>query len=453
MASPVLICLMMIFSSVHSYPDKNHSSKYEKLFGWIFSASDSESISESHSRFLMDYFEKEPFYVSRTYDRSYYADLFPGKQWPNDVSDALSASGTALDVRVEGKIVSPSRRIQKTISNQEIDVESVPPKHSIIIRYEQFKEAGVEIDSLRTLFKNQTGLNVSLHAYISGSGGSQALKPHTDPYGVIVLQITGRKTWTICTPSKLTYGNITTAERARLYAVEHANGQSCVSYLKGDLSGLSCNQYTMDVGDALYMPKDVIHFAETNSNGSMHLTIGLDDRKQQCEKDDWDSAFLEDVVQAQVSRRRRDCTSYDDGYDCDTSCDSSCDSSCDWGYSSCDSSCDVCDDSCDEGCDGSASTGWIIGVVVSVIFCCICVGAPLAFFFCCGAAAARNNPPPQPYPDGGYGYPQATTVTSFGQPQMVPAPNAVDGVPPQYQPPQNYPYPQAGPPPNYPGPK
>jgi hypothetical protein len=103
------------------------------------------------------------------------------------------------------------------------------------------------------------------------------LQPHTDPYDVFVIQVSGQKDWTICTPQPDGSDGLSDAYKAQMQEIARHNIQGCTSYTKRDLSKMDCQQSTLHAGDVLYMPKGIVHYASTRDNTtSTHLTLGLD---------------------------------------------------------------------------------------------------------------------------------------------------------------------------------
>jgi hypothetical protein len=147
-------------------------------------------------------------------------------------------------------------------------------------------------------------LPVSVHAYISGVGDT-ALHPHTDPYDTVVLQLAGGKEWTTCIPKVKVLGNaesghesdptpssatnssmmlVSSADQAQLHEIEINHIQGCTAFNFSALDGMQCTTFALDVGDVLYLPKGVVHYArnvnstadKANEKVSAHLTLGLD---------------------------------------------------------------------------------------------------------------------------------------------------------------------------------
>eukprot|EP01062_Namystynia_karyoxenos_P011342 TRINITY_DN14057_c0_g1_i1.p1 TRINITY_DN14057_c0_g1~~TRINITY_DN14057_c0_g1_i1.p1 ORF type:complete len:2338 (+),score=88.49 TRINITY_DN14057_c0_g1_i1:99-7016(+) len=237
--------------------------------------------------------------------------------------------------------------------------------------------------------------NVNL--YVSGPGG-QALRPHLDPYNVLVLQVAGLKQWELCEPPSL-------APRPAV----------CSAYASQEAArrGRECRGELLRPGALLWVPQGTSHWArEPGSGDSVHLTFALPAQRQRPRGvgDEHQSNGVHAHYPWDHRRRRGDaeCSSL-----CNTGCDdgarvccahgaastmrstastfwsgdyTSCDShwvfphyeqSCDCGCTElcteaqggsncnvkrcgCDSGCPIrdafCDGSCSQSCDGMCST-------------------------------------------------------------------------------------------------
>ena len=122
---------------------------------------------------------------------------------------------------------------------------------------------------------------VGVNLYLSAPG-ADVLPPHTDPYDVFILQLWGSKTWTTCVPlmpSDLEEGvKLSDADRAELYEIRKHHPDGCTAHTEEAINteGMECTRHTMGPGNALYMPKGVVHFAHTSPDQTAaHLTIAL----------------------------------------------------------------------------------------------------------------------------------------------------------------------------------
>ncbi|EDQ86327.1 uncharacterized protein MONBRDRAFT_11172 [Monosiga brevicollis MX1] len=145
--------------------------------------------------------------------------------------------------------------------------------NSFVIKTELHQSHGSDLERhLATLFAT----TVAVHGYVTPPG-AQALKPHTDPYDVLVIQTYGEKQWTICTPQPAGAQNRTDAEKAQLQEIVRHSIQGCTQYEAWQLAKMECQAITLKAGDVLYLPKGIIHYATTTeSMGSTHITLSLE---------------------------------------------------------------------------------------------------------------------------------------------------------------------------------
>jgi ribosomal protein L16 Arg81 hydroxylase len=86
---------------------------------------------------------------------------------------------------------------------------------------------------------------------------STGFAPHYDPHDVLVLQIQGAKTW-----------HVSSEARVPPHEMERRKGVAP--------PGLAApSQVRLEAGDVLYLPRGQAHSAETHSEPSVHLTIGI----------------------------------------------------------------------------------------------------------------------------------------------------------------------------------
>ena len=71
---------------------------------------------------------------------------------------------------------------------------------------------------------------------------------------ILVLQLSGAKEWRHCRTKR---------------------SASCTTYEDADLDDLACETVVLEPGDALFLPRGVVHGAVAVDAASVHLTIGL----------------------------------------------------------------------------------------------------------------------------------------------------------------------------------
>ena len=100
------------------------------------------------------------------------------------------------------------------------------------------------------------------------------------PDDVFVLQLSGSKTWTTCTPRPTALAPdlslYSSADRCQLHEMLIKRQAGCTAYSDADLARMDCSTFELAAGDTLYLPKGVVHFARTGAAGSAHLTLSLE---------------------------------------------------------------------------------------------------------------------------------------------------------------------------------
>lgn len=225
----------------------------------------------------------------------------------------------------------------------------------------------IELLDRRRELEQVFGRGETTHLYLS-SPGSAALKNHSDLTDVAVWQLGGSKQWLWCSGDRITASSITgKLDRCETYdATEMAT-----------LLDSHCDSEQLDVGNALLVPRRIVHSARATESCdfSLHITVGIEGSRRRrlqansfqdgcveaglttdcfCEIDDPETVTACDRDGATTGPRCPPGTFSSTGNysataedSCRSSCDASCDRGCDSGGSSCDTS---CDDSCDENC-------------------------------------------------------------------------------------------------------
>ena len=170
-----------------------------------------------------------------------------------------------------------------------------------------------------------------------------------------MLQLSGAKEWRHCRTKR---------------------SASCTTYEDADLDDLACETVVLEPGDALFLPRGVVHGAVAVDAASVHLTIGLGGHRCEARRQ------LQDVVCMTVADHGGTACpagSFNEGsgtYDA-----SSCDGSCDY-LGDCNSACNTC-----TGCESCSDRDEDV---------CAADGAVL--LGCGGAEAGACVPAPTPVP-------------------------------------------------------
>ncbi len=107
----------------------------------------------------------------------------------------------------------------------------------------------------------ELGHPVQINAYITPPE-NQGFAPHYDVHDVFVLQVAGRKTWTIHQPVVTDPLDSQPWDRRRDEVEARAAGQPVIDTV-------------LEPGDALYLPRGTIHAAQALGEASIHITIGV----------------------------------------------------------------------------------------------------------------------------------------------------------------------------------
>lgn len=117
---------------------------------------------------------------------------------------------------------------------------------SFVLKFEYVSERRRPMRWLSEGLFQLTGIPASVHLYCSAAG-AQVLKPHTDPYDVLVWQLRGVKRWRACVPRKEiaaaahdAFGaeGLTDAQRCLLQELARDNIEGCTTYSVDDTHSL-----------------------------------------------------------------------------------------------------------------------------------------------------------------------------------------------------------------------
>ncbi|PSC74527.1 bifunctional lysine-specific demethylase and histidyl-hydroxylase MINA [Micractinium conductrix] len=123
---------------------------------------------------------------------------------------------------------------------------------------------------LLAALERQLGCLVGANTYLTPPG-TQGLAPHWDDVEIFVVQTQGSKRWRLHVPPPAPAGSPAGGRAQLLSACRLANAVSG-DLEKGEL-GAAVQDFTLEVGDVLYMPRGTIHQACAQDQGSAHLTI------------------------------------------------------------------------------------------------------------------------------------------------------------------------------------
>jgi hypothetical protein len=111
---------------------------------------------------------------------------------------------------------------------------------------------GLLCDALQTQLDHPAHANV----YIT-PGNAAGFTPHYDTHEVFVLQLAGKKRWSIYSPV------IDLPHRSQVFTPQAYSGQTPIA------------EFGLEAGDLLYLPRGFLHSTRTSDSYSAHVTIGI----------------------------------------------------------------------------------------------------------------------------------------------------------------------------------
>ncbi len=222
--------------------------------------------------FLRDYYEKRPLLVHRKRP-DYYDSLLTLEKVDRAITSLHLSNPDVF-------IANHERQVPKeeyTFANNVIDVVKL---------YQQFADGGSivinQLDRFITpMAEFMRGLELELSSRFQGNiyltpRTSQGFNTHYDSHDVFVMQIHGTKQWFLYdTPIELPFRN---------QAFEKDKTPA----------GAKSQEFVMQPGDMVYVPRGVMHDARTTDTDSLHITVG-------CLHTSWTEVVLESVARLALS--------------------------------------------------------------------------------------------------------------------------------------------------------
>ena len=211
--------------------------------------------------FLSTYWERQHLLLSRS-EPKYYESLITAADLENIISQS-DARYPAIRLAKGGGYFSPEVYTHNVKHGDESFL-GVPDVKKIAEEYRQgatvalpaihrtWPALGLFCDQLQAEFDHPAHANV----YIT-PGNAAGFTPHYDTHEVFVLQIAGRKRWSIYAPV------IELPHRNQPFTPQAYSGQAAIA------------QIDLNPGDLLYLPRGFLHSTTTSDSFSAHVTIGI----------------------------------------------------------------------------------------------------------------------------------------------------------------------------------
>ena len=219
--------------------------------------------------FEREFYEQRLCIVNRDAS-NYYENILTDK----DLDYVLCANASHLEVNLvkEGQ---PTPRSSYTTRGGRVDPLAVRREFAdgATIIFQQLQLRIPSLARLCVTLGNVFSSRIQTNVYLTPSNGLAGFRPHWDSHDVFVLQVMGSKRWFVhSTETNLPL-----------------RGQDFVS---DDVAKAPvAEEFVLKSGDALYIPRGLIHSARTGDETSLHITLGVTAFT-------WADFFLEGVAAA-----------------------------------------------------------------------------------------------------------------------------------------------------------
>ena len=205
------------------------------------------------SEFESDYYERRLCLVNRA-TPNYYADLLSSQ----DLDWVLGTHGLSHpEINVVHGEDDVERRSYSDGAGR-VDPVAVAKQfdEGATIIYTQLQRRVPALARLCVSLGQTFGSRVQTNIYLTPSG-AQGFKPHWDTHDVFVLQVSGRKLWSIY-DTKVTL------------PLKGQNFDTTVHH-----PGPVTEEFELDAGGVVYIPRGLMHSARSSAEASLHITLGL----------------------------------------------------------------------------------------------------------------------------------------------------------------------------------
>lgn len=216
----------------------------------------------AEAEFFADYWEQQPLHLARA-DPGHYRQILTA----DDLRHVIAFGGLrypAIQLARGGAFVHPEVFCDDVRSG-DIVFTGIPNPDKLQAEFRAgatlslpgFNRAWQPLRQLGAAVEARLGHAVHVNIYIT-PGNAQGFTPHYDPHEVFILQIAGRKHWTVHAPP------MPLPCRTQAFAP---------AMLADDAVPLL--ERVLEPGDLLYLPRGFVHAARALDDTSVHVTLGV----------------------------------------------------------------------------------------------------------------------------------------------------------------------------------
>ncbi len=204
--------------------------------------------------FLSRYWETEPLHLARK-DAAYYSELFSSAELET-VLQYVRPQPPDLRVVLEQVELPAAKYVNADGSlNMNQLYKAYSEGHTLVVN--SLQRFVPKLALLCRQLQELTNFSVEFNVYLTPAN-AHGLHPHYDTHDVFVLQIEGKKSWSLYGPAE---------ESPLLGTFQPVIPVSVLPPLEQVVE--------LEAGDLLYLPRGHIHDAATTGEHSMHITIGI----------------------------------------------------------------------------------------------------------------------------------------------------------------------------------
>ncbi|MFO0692831.1 MAG: cupin domain-containing protein [Polyangiales bacterium] len=204
--------------------------------------------------FFAEYWEKKPLHIRRN-DPKYFEPLLSLREIDRVIT-TLGLEHPRIEMTDAKKRLTPA---EYTFPSGMIDVTRLYQKFAdgATIILPQLHDLVPELAHLCRAMEQRISARFQTNIYLTPGGDSQGFKTHYDSHDVFVLQVSGTKHWRVYdTPVPLPYRG------------QHFDPNQIRA---GEISA----EFDIQPGDTYYLPRGLMHDAQTAAGGSLHITLGV----------------------------------------------------------------------------------------------------------------------------------------------------------------------------------
>jgi ribosomal protein L16 Arg81 hydroxylase len=227
----------------------------------------------SLAEFFSDYWEKAPL-VSAQRDPSHYQALLG----VSDIDFILSSAFTSDKAAVEALGTVEVKKFLKGDLARHLSELYDAHRRGSTIRINRVQRYWKPLRELCRSLEQSFKFPVRANLYCTPAPAAPSQR-HYDTHDVLVLQISGSKSWRIFQPlvqlPLATVPPLPFEERTEMLKYARGGPRKGRASITGDECGPPISEFVLGAGDLLYVPRGFPHDAWTTDEPSTHVTIGL----------------------------------------------------------------------------------------------------------------------------------------------------------------------------------